>query len=622
MKMPMVGFEPTRTGCPADFESAASTDFATSALNYTMIQNRNVFFKLNFLYNHSMINFDALTLKVLATELKNNIEDGRIDKIRQPNRRELVLTIRAHGKSHNLYISINPKYPFLCLIDNISDFNLDFPQKPPMFCMLLRKYMEGAKLTKVYNPDYERIIELHFEGYNEIGDRVGFVLAIELMGKHSNIILYNASNKIIAGCAHNIGPEKSREREMAGGLKYIYPPPQEKIDLTKVSEEKFLSMAKNSDLNIDEWLNRGFYYISLAFAKKLREISEIELQRTSTIKESHLKTLYKKALEFLELKNIKPNITKDYKEFSLFDFDGKDRIYFENINPMVKSYFGHYINQDKIKSFQTKLLSTINKEIKKLDKSIEKQSENINNESKREVYRKKADIIMANLYKIPKEADKAELEDFETGEKIIIEMDAMLSSIQNADKYYKMYSKSKRSAEISKEMVEKMKTEQAYFKGIKTSVEQAEDIETLKQIQEELESEGTLKSNQEKKSKEKPELKEFTSSEGYQILVGRNNKQNEYLLKIARGNDFWLHTHDIPGSHVLIKMDEEMEFPPDKTLEEAAAIAAYYSNARESVKVPVIYTKRRNLKKPPGAKPGYVTYSGEYTLYINPSLPI
>ena len=582
-----------------------------------------------------MINFDSLSLKALTKEIAPILTEGRVQKVQQPSRNELLLSIRSGGKNHKLYVSIDPKYPHLCFLSDQGEEyrHIEIPQKPPMFCMLLRKHMEGAKIRKVVQPEYERILEIHFDSYNEIGERASFVLSCELMGKHSNIIMYNYENNIIYGCAHNVSPEKSREREISGGMPYVYPPKQNKIDLLKLSESEFYNLASTIPSTMDIWLNEKFYNISLALAGELCKFLDIDIEknRIISIKKEKILALYQLAAKTLRLENLNPSISEDKKKFSLIGIEPdvkwqnhEFRLRNNNfVYEIIDQYFGFQVHKDKFERLKNSLLSSVKKELKKQKTRYLHHLNTADKEDKAEKYRQYADILMAKLNKIPLGSDFIELEDFFDNNNLIkINLDPLLSPSSNAQKYYKLYNKARNAAKFSEKILNQIKEDLDYLESIEISLKQAESMANLEEIQEELANQSIIKTPKisTKKQKEKMlNIDYYASSDGYKIYIGKNNKQNDYIIsKLASLNDLWLHAHNMPGSHVLIKVPPENLEIPENTLFEAAKLAAYFSQGRESSQVPVIYTRRRHIKKPPAAKPGFVTYSNEKTIFVNP----
>lgn len=553
-----------------------------------------------------MINFDSLSLKAFIEEYGHIIEAGRIQKIQQPTRREIILNFRSHGENHKLYVNINPKYPHLC-IQKTNLRKIEIPKQPPMFCMLLRKYLEGARILQVTQPPHERILEIHVESYNELGEKSPLILAIELMGKHSNIILYNGENNIILGCAHNIGEEKSKERELAGGMTYIYPPQKDKKNLLKTPFEEFFKDFR-AEIN-PETLNNLYYDISIPLAKELIAASNQDA-----------KTLYELAQGALELDILDPAISDDGSVYSLFGLDKNIQWnHCISINDVLDNYFGKYIFDDKISQAKTSLMQILKKETKKLEKTIETHQKTLQNSQKSEKYKIWADILTTNMHSITMPKKSVELENYyENNVLITIELDDELTLKENIQKYYKLYNKTKNAKAIAQKFIEEAKLELEYINSIKNSVDQADKVKILDEIKEELTEKGLIKAaTKTKAQKEKFEIDSVTIGD-YKIYIGKNNKQNDFIVsKLSSANDVWLHTFNVPGSHILIKMPQGTEMPPDDVLLRAAKLAVYYSQSRNSVKVDVTSVKRRFLKKPPGANLGYVTFTNETNIIVD-----
>ena len=452
--------------------------------------------------------------------LKNWIEENsdfltgaRIQKIQQPTRRDFVFVIRNKGESRKFYININPQYYHVCFMSKENELKrfIEIPQKPPMFCMLLRKYLENAVISHVEQPEFERILEFYIETYNELSEKIYLCLAIELMGKYSNVILYNYDTNIILGCAHNVGAEKSREREMAGGLPYVYP-----------------SGRPNSWYCAD--------------------------------------------------KNILPS--------------------------EIDSYYAQIISDDKIKRVKSDCAQIVNKKIKKDKTSLKKiQSANDKDYDK---YRLYGDLIMANLYSNKDYLKTINVYDYENNCEISIELDETKTLKDNANRYYKLYNKSKTAHEKMQEMSLKLKENIEYNEQILYSLELANDMDELLEIKSEIEPEKQVKST-------KKVMIEPLQIEGFDVYVGKNNRQNDYIVsKLSKDEDLWFHTRDCAGSHVLLKCEN----PSDKLIFECAKLAKKYSKGSLSSKVSVIYTKRKHLKKPPKANLGYVIYKCEQEILV------
>ena len=467
-----------------------------------------------------MITFDSLTLKAWIEENREFLTGARIQKIQQPTRKDFVFTIRQKGDSRKLYININPQFHHVCFMskENEEKRLIEIPQKPPMFCMLLRKYLENAVIAQVNQPTYERILEFYIETFNELSEKIYLCLAIELMGKHSNVILYNHDTNIILGCAHNVGAEKSREREMAGGLPYTYPP------------------GKPQD-----WYGG-------AFAE-------------------------------------------------------------ENSNENIDNYYAKCIFDDKFKNLKNGCRQIVFAKLKKDKNSLEKMEYKIQHSQDFDKYRHLGNLIMANMYNLKDYSRFVHVFDYLKNQEINIELNEQLTLKENANTFFKLYNKGKTTIAKLTEFIDKTRANISYLEQILYSLEIAKSIDDLFEIKSEISQEKNKKTI-EKSSYEPMELE----IDGFKVFVGKNNRQNDYIVsKLAKDEDYWFHTKDCAGSHVLLKCSS----PIDKLLLECAKIAKKYSSASTSSKVGVIYTKCKYLKKPPGANLGYVTYRHEKEIIID-----
>lgn len=471
-----------------------------------------------------MITFDSLTLKVWLEQNEAFLTDARVQKIQQPTRRDFVFSLRNKGEAKKLYININPQYHHVCFMSKSNEEKrlITIPFKPPMFCMLLRKYLENARITHVNQPEFERILEFYFETYNELSEKIYICLAVELMGKHSNIILYNYDTNIILGCAHNVGAEKSREREMAGGLPYVYPSGRPKNWYT--NENSFASQ-KSSD-----------------------------------------------------------------------------------INSLIDDYYAEWMFEDKFQRLKDNCKQIVSSKLKKDKNSLKKIEARLAKEVNSDKYRLYGDLIMANLYNLKDYVKSVSVYDYENNKEINIELDDTMGLKDNANNFYKMYNKSKTSVTKLSEQADHLRAQIEYYEQILYSIEIAKSIDDFQEIRSELEPETKIKHDS--KSAIKPLEFEI---EGCKVYVGRNNRQNDYIVsKLSRDEDFWFHTKDCAGSHVLLRCTE----PSEKLIFECAKLAKEYSKGKESSKVGVIYTKRKFIKKPPGANLGYVTYKCEQEIIV------
>lgn len=485
-----------------------------------------------------MINVDTLSIKAFLAENADFLIDARLQKIQQPTRQEFVFTMRNKGETKKFYVNIHPNLFHLCFMsaENEAKRFIEIPQKPPMFCMLLRKYLESSKISKVEQPEGERILEFYFETYNELSEKIYLCLAVELMGKHSNIVLYNFDTNVIIGCAHNVGDDKSRERHLMGGLPYVYP-------------------VRN------------------------------------------LRTDYVALLGYLNENGMRK----------------------ETVNETIDSYFANIQEIEKIKLLKAKLNSAVNAKLKKVKGSLDKIRKQVISPDKQEAYRKKGDLIMANLYHGKDFSPNIEVVDYETNAPVKIELDETKTLKENANNYFKLYNKAKTAILKSNEFIENLQAEQNYLGQISYSLDSAQIMGDLLEIQEEIQAVilKSFKDNSKKQTKSKSVILEEFRINDFSVYVGKNNKQNDYIVsKLSRDEDWWFHVHNCAGSHVLLKVENGKE-PDEKTIFECAKLAKQYSSVKDSSKVGVIYTKRKFLKKPPAANLGYVIYKNEKEIIVD-----
>ncbi|MBP3924198.1 NFACT family protein [bacterium] len=527
-----------------------------------------------------MITFDYLTLKAFYEENKEYLKGSRIQKIQQPTRRDLILSLRKNGEAKRLYININPQFYHMCFTSKDSEGKraISIPQKPPMFCMLLRKYIENGIISRVNLPEYERIFELYIETYNELSEKIHICLAIELMGKYSNIILYNDDTNVIIGCAHNIGAEKSRNREIAGTLPYVYPPKQNKTDI----------LTYNGTFPVENIQDKF-----LGFSSTL-------VQKTKNKSLEEIKNMFL-------LKDICPHIAENFENYSIFD--DIDGYYVNSVNEVIDKYYSYQIQKENIKTLKRTLLDSINPKIEKAKKTIEKIVQQTNKSKSSYKNRLYGDLIMANLYNNSDYKDKIEVYDYENNQNITINLDKTKTLKENAENFYKLYSKAKATIEKSKDYLASVTMNLDYLEQTKYSINLSQTYEELLELKDEIIPAETKKQTVQKHSF----MPEKIEVDGCLVFIGKNNKQNNYIVsKLAKDEDLWFHTKDCAGSHVLLKCPN----PDDKLILKCANFAKDFSSASKSSKVGVIYTKAKNLKKPPKSPLGYVIYKGEKEIIL------
>ena len=530
-----------------------------------------------------MISFDSLTLKAFVEENKEYLIDARIQKIQQPTRRDFLITVRKQGISKKLYININPQLHHICFVtpETEKKRRIEIPKEPPMFCMLLRKHLENALIKEIKQPQHERIFEIYVEAYNELNEKIYLCLAVELMGKHSNVILYNTNTNVIIGCAHNVGAEKSRDREVAGTLPYIYPPKQNKLDINN-----FNGQLEHFNLSTD------FYDFSKYFS---------ELCQTKSIDELR---------KYINLENITPAIEDDFNGFSLYSELLENPQNQTDVNSMVDNYFSYHQEKEKINTLKSTLLGIIQQKLKKTVNSLKKMQSQIDREKNSERYRIWADLIMSNLYSASDYTNEINVFDWESNKNITITMDSTKTLKENANTYYKLYNKGKTSKIKLTELINDLTGNKNYLEQIVYFINSAKTYEDLLEIKTEIIPNDNNKKISDKRALEPKKI----SMDGYTIYIGKNNRQNDYIVsKLAKDEDLWFHTKDCPGSHVLLKSENIN----NELILYCAQLAKENSSGKQSSKVGVIYTKRKYLKKPPKANLGYVTYRNEKEIIID-----
>lgn len=563
-----------------------------------------------------MIHIDSLTLKAFLNENSHIFTNAYVQKVKQPSRKELLLVLRNYSKSFRFYINIDAFYYHIAFLslEDIEKRQIETPKQALMFCMLLRKYIENSKIIKINQPKHERIIELFFETINDNFKTERLVLAIELMGKHSNIILYNFDTKIILGSIHNVGKEKSQYREVFGNLPYIYPNKKEKIDINKISFEDFFDKISSSQIPIKNFLNENFYDITNDFAAKLLSTFD-QFNKDS---KKNVEYLYNKLIDYINLKDIKPGYDDNYKTFSIFGFCNKKVL---TVNEMLNDYYQFYILENKFNSLKQKIITNLNKETKKLETNILSVLIELNDTKKSDIYKQYADLLMINIYNLKdiKNQKEVVLEDFNTNEKIKIKLDDTLSITDNANKYYKKYSKLKKSKDFLNERLDLLNNRLEKIREINHYVNIANDVCDLEQILETIDSKNNQISpkKQDKNKKNKINIETMEIS-GYTLFIGKNDKQNDYILsKLSNANDFWFHIKDAPSAHIIVKNSNKLEMLPDAIILNVAKILKNISYGQKASKVSIIYTMKKHVNKGTSKGLAFVTYSNEKEIVID-----
>ena len=571
---------------------------------------------------------DGAFLRHLKKEITDRALGARVDKIYQPNKEELVFLLRTRQEAFKLLLSARANSPRI----HFTQYAPENPKVPPMLCMLLRKRLSGAKLVEVRQPGLERLLYLDFDAANELGDKVRLSLVIEIMGKYSNIILVDGQGKIV-DALKRVDEEMSSQRLVQPGLAYELPPAQNKPCMLECQPEEIVEaivhQPKNQSLNkgilnalqglspvvcreIEHQVGRGQELFTRDLTQEQRERLRFFLERLfttvrDTAGEPYMVTKIKgKPMEFSFLNIVQYGTLASVSRW-------------EDFSSLLDEFYEERDRQDRMRVKAQDLLRLLANASERLSRKINLQRGELARSEDREHLRVCGDLINANLYRIERGSAFADLENFYDENRLMrVKLDPALNATQNAQKYYKEYRKAKTAQQVLGEQIAQAEQELLYVDSVFDCLSRAQSESELNEIRQELREEGYLKEVRDKRKPPAPLAPlEFVSSEGFRILVGRNNRQNDKLtLKQANNNDIWLHTKNIPGSHTIIVTGGRQ--PGDATLKEAAMLAAYHSRAKDSSQVPVDYTQVRYVSKPQGAKPGMVIYVHYQTLFVTP----
>lgn len=557
------------------------------------------------------MSFDGTMVRAVVHELSAQLSGGRISKIYHPTEYELLFTIRAKGQNHTLLLSANPAHARL----HLTKWNPEKPQEPPMFCMHLRKHLEGGIIREIRQIDMERVIVLDIQTRNELGDDVGRQLIIETMGRHSNIILIEPESNRILDAIRRVPHSVSQVRQILPGLTYKLPPSQNKSNPLTVTKEKFLSSLDFNRGRIDRQIMSLYTGIGPIIAREM-------VARTALGNQENYWQAFDPIQKQLTKHQYQPTLVeaeqKTYFAIIELSIEGKKQT-FSSVSSLLDHVYLGKTERDRNRQITRELVNRLHNEWEKNRKKIAILQEELQEVEKAEQYKLYGELLTVYLHQIKRGDREAQVNNYydPDGAILSIPLDPQKSPSENAQAYYKKYQKVKAKEKWNHEQIAKAEEENHYLENVLVQLEQATQSE-LEEIQEELVEEGWLKPIQKKGRKRKksvPLPSSFTASDGTTILVGKNNKQNDYLThRLAKPDDLWLHTKDIPGSHVVIRQYNGSE----ETLREAANLAAYFSKARQSNQVPVDYTRVRYVKKPNGAKPGFTIYTHQQTIYITP----
>lgn len=571
--------------------------------------------------------FDGIVISNLTYELNTNLVGGRISKVSMPEDNELIFTIKNNAKTYRLLVSASASLPLVYL----TDVNKPAPKVAPAFLMLLRKYIGTAKINNIFQMGLERILCFELEHLNELGDLSHKRMYIEIMGKHSNIIFTDENNKIIDSIKR-ISANMSSLREVLPGREYFLPEELKKKDLLNTKLEEFIEILKSKEYPLSKSIYMNFAGISPLIAEEIILRASLLSQAPSTslgeLEYTHLFHTIQNLLEDINAHNFTPNIIYkgeeaiEFSSINLYSYEGKEykRESFDSVSKMLYNFYSSreafVLNRQK----SSDLRRIVNTALERASKKYDLQEKQLQDADKKDIYRVYGDLLNTYGYSLKGGESSFTTENFyDDNKEITIPLDKNKSAKENAKKYYDKYAKLSRTTKALSEEILKTKNDIEHLQSIQTALEVSSDDESLSQIRQELVDFGYIKKHSSaKKQKIASHPYHYISSDGYDIYVGKNNYQNEELtFKVATGNDWWFHAKGIPGSHVILKSNNEEELP-DRAYEEAAALAAFYSKAKDADKVEVDYIQKKNIKKVAGAAPGFVIYHSNWSMVATP----
>ena len=539
------------------------------------------------------MSFDGFFLHHMTEELRRELLGGRIQKINQPFEQELVLQIRSNRQSHKLLLSAHSVFGRV----QLTDTTFENPAVPNTFIMVMRKYLQGAVIEAIQQVENDRILEISVSNKNEIGDSVAVTLVIEIMGKHSNIILLDkASGKIIEAIKH-VGFSQNSYRTILPGSTYVTPPQTGSLNPFTVGDEKLFEILHTEDLE----------------PKRLQQIFQGLGRDTATELSGRMTADKLKTFRAFFASPTQPSLTE--KSFSALLFsDSKTQM--STLSELLDTFYKDKAERDRVNQQASELIRRVENELEKNLKKLGKQEEELLATENAEEFRQKGELLTTFLHLVPNDQDQVELDNYYTGEKIIISLDKALTPNQNAQRYFKRYQKLKEAVKHLTSLIEETRTTILYLESVEIALAQA-SLTEIAEIREELIQTGFIRRRQREKIQKRQKPEKYLATDGQTIiLVGRNNLQNDELtFKMAKKDELWFHAKDIPGSHVVITGNLQ---PSDEVKTDAAELAAYFSKARLSNLVQVDMIETRKLNKPTGGKPGFVTYTGQKTLRVTP----
>ncbi|MEF9945799.1 MAG: NFACT RNA binding domain-containing protein [Lachnospiraceae bacterium] len=562
---------------------------------------------------------DGITIANMVQELNQNLMDGRINKIAQPESDELLLTLKTKQGQKRLCISASASLPLIYL----TDINKQSPMTAPGFCMLLRKHIGSGRITQITQPKLERIICFEIEHLDELGDIRHKQLIVELMGKHSNIIFCDEQNTIIDSIKH-VSAQMSSVREVLPGRPYFIPDTMEKSNPLSVTSEAFAQVLRSKPFSLAKAIYTSFTGVSPVVAEDICDIAGIEsamtFQDLTPDEQTHLYHQFTLFFETVTLGNFTPciyydgNEPKDFESVDLIHYHNYTKKEFSTISEVLETYYASKNALTRVRQKSTDLRHIVQTALERNRKKYDLQEKQLKDTLKRDKYKVYGELIHTYGYGLDVNAKELKALNYYTNEMITIPLDPTKTPGENAQRYFDKYNKQKRTFEALSSWIQETKEDIAYLETCSNALDIATGEDDLAQIKEELIGSGYMKRKfTKKKVKITSRPFHYVSSDGYDIYIGKNNLQNDELtFHFATGNDWWFHAKHMPGSHVIVKAPDGTL--PDKTFEEAGKLAAYYSKGRQNEKVEIDYVQKKQVKKPSGGKPGFVIYYTNYSL--------
>lgn len=576
--------------------------------------------------------FDGIVISNVVRDMKEKLVDGRIYKIYQPEKDELNIVIKNNRENYRLLISADASLPLIYFQQSAKEN----PMTAPNFCMLLRKHINNGRIVDIYQPGFERIVVIVIEHLDEMGDLKRKKLITEIMGKHSNIIFATDDDIIIDSIKH-ISHMISSVREVLPGRTYEYPPAGGKVSPLEITEENFRERVKESPVNIIKAIYQNITGFSPVAAAEICYRAGLDGNAsTASLSEGDMDSLYSSfagVVSDIKSGNYVPQIVIDgytpveFSSIEMTMYEDKMIEYRENISQVLDEYFYRKSAVTRIRQKSADLRKIVSNAIERTSKKYDLQLKQLKDTESREKYRIYGELINTYGYGIEPGTESFEALNYYTDEMVKIPLDKTISVMDNSKRYFAKYNKLKRTYDALTALTVETKEELDHLISVQTFLDMAIDENSLTQVKEELVACGYIKGHYGRNGDRKGDRKvvkakplHYISRDGFHMYVGKNNIQNDELtFKLANGGDMWFHAKKMPGSHVVVRLEGAGELP-DSTYEEAARLAAYYSSGRTAPKVEIDYTERRNIKKPTGAKPGFVIYHTNYSMIAEPQI--